>query len=77
MEKFFKAVKRKISGLILALVVNGVILLLLGFLIVWTDFMLRLVMGLIAVVVAFMFFYGAYRVWSFKEDLSDYLKFLK
>jgi len=77
MEKFFKAMKKKINGLILALTVNGVILLILGFLIVWTDFMLRLVMGLIAIVVAYVFFYAAYRVWSFKEDLSDYLKFLK
>ena len=77
MEKFFKAMKKKINGLILALTVNGVILLILGFLIVWTDFMLRLVMGLIAIVVAYVFFYAAYRVWSFKEDLTDYLKFLK
>ena len=77
MEKFFKAMKKKINGLIWALVINGMVLLLLGFLIVWTDFMLRLVVGLVAIVVAYVFFYAAYRIWSFKEDLTDYLKFLK
>ena len=77
MDNFFKTINKKINGLILAIIVNGLVLILLGFLIVWTDFMLRLVVGLVAIVVAYVFFYAAYRVWSFKEDLSDYLKFLK
>ncbi|MDD5032359.1 MAG: hypothetical protein PHR36_04985 [Patescibacteria group bacterium] len=77
MENPLKAIEKKINGFIWTLVINGVVLLLLGILIVWTDFMLRLVMGILVIVVAYVFFYSAYKVWSFKKDAEKYLKFLK
>ena len=77
MENPFKVIEKKINGFIWTLAINGVVLLLLGILIVWTDFMLRLVMGVLVIVVAYVFFYSAYKVWSFKKDFDKYLKFLK
>jgi len=77
MENPLKVIEGKINGFIWTLAINGVVLLLLGVLIVWTDFMLRLVMGVLVIVVAYVFFYSAYKVWSFKKDLEKYLKFLK
>ncbi|MFA4834086.1 MAG: hypothetical protein WC619_04565 [Patescibacteria group bacterium] len=77
MENPLKAIGKKINGFIWTLAINGVVLLLLGVLIVWTDFMLRLVVGVLAIMVAYVFFYSAYKVWSFKKDLDKYFKFLK
>ena len=74
MKNFLKAINKKIDGLILTLVVNGIVLLMLGILVVWTDFVLRLVVGLVIIVIAYVFFYGAYRVWHFKKDILKYFK---
>lgn len=74
MKNFLKAINKKIDGLILTLIINGIILLMLGVLVVWTDFVLRLVVGLVIIVIAYVFFYGAYRVWHFKKDMLKYFK---
>jgi hypothetical protein len=75
MDKISTTVDKKINHLVWVLVVNGIIMLILGVLIVWTDFMLRLVMGLMAVIVAYVFLYSAYKILHFKKVLDKYLKF--
>jgi len=75
MDKISMVVDKKIDRLAWVLVANGVLLLILGVLIVWTDFMLRLVMGLVAVIVAYVFLYSAYKLWHFKKILDKYIKF--
>jgi hypothetical protein len=75
MEKISSTVDKKLNHLVWVLIANGVILLILGVLIVWTDFMLRLVMGLMAVIVAYVFFYSAYKFWHLKNLLDKYIKF--
>jgi len=77
MKNFFKAITGKINGIIWTLIISGVLLLMLGILIVWTDFMLRLVIGIFVMLVAYVFFYGAYKVSHFKKEMEKYLKFLK
>ena len=77
MENPFNVIQKKVNGIIWTLIFNGIVLLLLGVLIVWTDFVLRLVMGLLVIVVAYVFFYGAYKIWALKKDVEKYLKFLK
>ena len=64
---------KKVNGIIWTLIANGVILLILAVLIVWTDFMLRLIFGLIAIVIAYVFFYAAYKVHSAKKEVEKYL----
>ncbi len=74
MKNFIDQTKKKINGVIWTLVSTGVILLLLAVLIVWTDFFLRLVMGLLVIIVAYAFFYGAYKLWSLKNDVEKFFK---
>jgi hypothetical protein len=75
MDKISIVVDKKLNRLAWVLVANGFILLILAVLIVWTDFMLRLVMGLIAVVIAYVFLYSAYKIWHLKKILGKYIKF--
>lgn len=77
MKNFFLKINKKMNGMIFTLIFTGVILLILSVLIVWTDFMLRLVVGLIIICIAYVFFYGAYKVWAFKKDIDNFLRFLK
>ncbi|MDP2708575.1 MAG: hypothetical protein Q8O93_00770 [bacterium] len=74
MQNFFKSVNKKINGTIIHFVVTGVILAIAAVLIVWTDFFLRLVIGLLVIVVAYMFFYLAYKIWWVKKEIDKFLK---
>ena len=74
MKTFLKQTKRKVNGVIWTLISTGIILLLLGVLIVWYDFVLRLVIGLAVIVVAYVFFYVAYRIWALKKEVEKYFK---
>jgi uncharacterized membrane protein len=75
MEKVSALFDRKVRHLIWVLLGNGIFLLVLGVLIVWTDFMLKLVMGLVTIMIAYVFLYGAYKIWSLKKIVDKYIKF--
>lgn len=75
MDKISTAVEKKVDHLAWVFVANGIFLLILAVLIVWTDFMLRLVMGLMAVIIAYVFLYSAYKLWHLKKVLDKYIKF--
>lgn len=74
MADLFKPIKKKVNNTIIHLVINGLLLSIMGVLIVWTDFMARLLMGTVVIAIAFMFFYLAYRIYSIKSDLEKYFK---
>ena len=74
MEKLFKTIKTKVNHLIISLISVGLILVLLGILIVWTDFVLRLVIGLFVLVTAYAFFHLAYKIWWVKNEIDKYLR---
>ncbi|MFA5359528.1 MAG: hypothetical protein WC349_01010 [Patescibacteria group bacterium] len=69
MQNLFKQIKATIDGTIINFVASGAILIIAAILIVWTDFFLRLVIGLFVIVVAYMFFYLAYKTWRFKKAI--------
>jgi ABC-type bacteriocin/lantibiotic exporter with double-glycine peptidase domain len=75
MQNLFKQIKATINGTIIHFIVSGVILVMAAVLIVWTDFFLRLVIGLLVIIVAYMFFYLAYKTWWFKKEIEKHLKF--
>lgn len=75
MENLFRAINKKINGVVWSLVSTGIILTLLAILIVWTDFMLRLVFGLFVLVLAYTFLYGGYKVWTLKREIEKHFKF--
>jgi len=74
MENLFSAIRKKINGIIWTLAVTGIFLLILAILIVWTDFVLRLVIGLLVIVIAYTFFYAAYKLKSMKDEVERFLR---
>lgn len=75
MRSLFKKISRMVSHMVISLVSTGLILVLLGILIVWTDFMLKLVVGLFVLVIAYTFFHLAYKIWKVKKEVEKFLKF--
>lgn len=74
MQNLFKRINASINGAIIHFIVSGLILVMAAVLIVWTDFFLRLVIGLLVIIVAYIFFYLAYKVWKLKKEIEKYLK---
>ena len=74
MIHFVKAIHKKIDGLIWSFLSTGIILVMLSILIVWTDFMLRLVIGLLVLVIAYAFLYTGFRLMALKKEIDKYLK---
>ena len=75
MKLFITQIKRRVNSIIRTLISMGIILLLLGVLIVWYDFVLRLVIGMVVIVIAYVFLYGAYKIWVLKKEIEKYFKF--
>lgn len=72
--ELLKKIEKKINSLIFVLIGNGFILLVLGILIIWTDFVLRLTVGIFVLVIAYLFLYLAYKIWAIKADIIKHLK---
>lgn len=75
MVNLFREVNKKINGLIWSFISTGIILILLAILIVWTDFMLQLTVGLITLFIAYAFLYAGYKMWTLKKEIDKYFKF--
>jgi len=74
MQNLLKKIRRKINWAIADLAATGLVLVFLGILIVWTNFMLKLVVGLFVIVVAYAFFHLAYKIWWLKREVEKYFK---
>jgi hypothetical protein len=74
MMHLFHEINKKINGLVWSLVSTGIILMMLAVLIVWTDFMLRLVFGMFVLVVAYAFLYAGYKVWAVRKEIERHLR---
>ncbi len=70
MENLLVLAKRKLTDLMWVFIVNGVVMLILAVLIVWTDIVLRLLVGLIVLLVAYSLFYAAYKIHSVKKIIE-------
>jgi hypothetical protein len=62
--------RRKLSDLQRVFVINGIIMLVLAVLIVWTDVILRLLVGLVILLVAYSMFYVAYKVHAVRKIID-------
>jgi len=74
MQNLFKQIKATINGTIINFIASGVILVIAAILIAWTDFFLRLVIGILVLIIAYMFFYLAYKTWRLKKGIEKHLK---
>jgi len=75
MAKIVKKLESKVNHLIYSLICMGAVMLMLAVLVVWSGFLLQLAVGLFIVVLAYSFFYLAYKIWSIKKEVEKYLKF--
>jgi len=75
MVNLFKEINKKIDGIIWIFASSGIILLMLAILIVWTEFVLRLVVGLFVMVIAYAFLHASYKAWALKKDIEKHFKF--
>jgi hypothetical protein len=75
MVNLFKEINKKINGIIWVFASSGVLMLILAILIVWTEFVLRLVVGLFVIIVAYVLLHAAYKFWVFKKDIEKHFKF--
>lgn len=74
LKKLDLGITHKINRIIWMLTINGVLLVLLAMLVVWSSFILKLLVGLTILVIAYLFFYLAYRVHEIKKHLEKFLK---
>ncbi|NCU44185.1 hypothetical protein EOM71_00715 [Candidatus Falkowbacteria bacterium] len=77
MEKIFKAVRLGLNKMIVSLSVVGILLLILSFLTVWTDFMAKLVLGMVILLLAYALLSTAYRLWRLNQTLNNFWKIKK
>ena len=74
MINLFREINKKFNGIILSAISTGVILVLLAILIVWTDFLLRLVVGLMVLFIAYIFLYIGFKLWAIKKEIEKHFK---
>jgi hypothetical protein len=74
MKKGINFIRQKINGIIWMLIGNGIFLLILAVLAVWSTLFLRLIIGLFIVIMAFTFFYGAYKIYWIKKEVEKMFK---
>lgn len=72
MENLITFIRKKVNGIVISMISTGVILLILAVLIVWSDFVLRLIVGLAVIIMAGSFFYGACKIWSLMREIEKY-----
>jgi hypothetical protein len=68
-----KFINKKVNGIITSLVGVGIFLVILAIMIIITNFLLRYLVGIMIIAVAFAFFYLAHRLWSIKKDLNHFI----
>jgi len=77
MKNFFKEINRSFNGLVVNLLVGGILLLIFAVLIVWVDFVLRLVIGCAFLIASWVTFYAAYKIYYFKKHVQDFITRIK
>ena len=69
MKTILSPIRKKINEIMRVLIINGIILTILAVLVAWSDFLLQLLVGLIILVIAYSFFYAAYKLSGIKKIL--------
>ena len=74
MHNLFKEINKKINGIIWSFFSTGIILILLAILVVWTDFVLQLICAMFILLVAYIFIYTGYKLWTVKKSIEKHFK---
>jgi hypothetical protein len=62
MANALEASRRKFSEIQRVFIINGIIMLILAVLIVWTDVLLKLLVGVFILLISYSLFYVAYKI---------------
>ena len=74
MKNLLKTINKKINHIVWSFASTGVVLIILAILIAWTDFLLRLIVALFVLLMAYTFIYAAYKVWAVKKEIEKHIK---
>jgi peptidoglycan/LPS O-acetylase OafA/YrhL len=77
MQNLFKQINHKANSFIWSLMFTGFILIVLALLIWFTDFMLRFMVGLLIILAAGGFFYGAFKLRRLKKEFEKFFRLNK
>jgi len=72
MQQLLKPITDKLNQIMWTLIINGLVLVILAALITWNIFILQLVLGLMVLIVAFSFFYGAHKLHAIKKLIKKF-----
>lgn len=72
MNQILKPISDKLNQAMWALIFNGAILVILAVFITWNVFIMQLLIGLVVLVVAFSFFYGAHKLHVIKKMINKF-----
>lgn len=75
MENLFREINKKINSIIWSFFSTGIIMLLLAVLIVWTDFVLQLIVSMLILLISYIFLYTGYKLWALKKSIEKHFKF--
>lgn len=69
-----KNITKKINGTVFSLASTGVLLLILGILVMVNALVFRILLALFIFLVAYVFLYGAFRLWGIKKEIDHFFK---
>ncbi len=67
MVNLLEMARKKLADIQRVFIINGIIMLVLAVLIVWTDVVLQLLVGLMVLLIAYSLFYVAYKVHAIRK----------
>lgn len=74
MVNLFKEINKKINGVIWSFFSTGVILIILAILIAWTEIILRLIVALFVLLVAYTFIFAGLKLRTVKGEIKKHFK---
>jgi multisubunit Na+/H+ antiporter MnhC subunit len=70
MKNIFKELEVKLNHLVWALVFYGVVFMTLAVFVTFSEYLLKVMVGLSLLLIAYTLFYFAYKLWSIKKIVS-------
>ena len=72
MQKFMEPIFSKINHVMATFIINGILLVILSVLITWSALALQLLVSLVILIIAFSFFFFAYKLHSIKKIIKKF-----
>lgn len=70
MQNIIKLIKQRLTDLMWIFIANGLFLLIMAVVVVWDTFLVRLLIGLIILLIAYSLFYVAYKIHSIRKMIE-------